>query len=189
MPALLRDGAGLRSCPRIPRTTGLLEMGPKRSCEAPRARQARSREVFGARGEQTAGRGEPGDFLPPTRPDLVMSFNSLLATGFLPALLRGEGPLVPVPAQISSPMSPFPGLRAHTCTHILSQGHDTTVLFQAARLPGCRGHSQASPSSLPFSLPPSHPSGSPQPSSSPSCAAHPPREGLMHYFPALRGSI
>lgn len=159
MPALPRDGVGLRSCPTSPGTAGLSEMGPRRSGKGPRALRAQSRE-------QTAGRGEQvslgaGDFFPPTCPDLVMGFNSLPATRFLPALLRGEGPLVPVPAThqfIHEPFSWHTHAHTHTRMHTYKYAHMCThthmrplcrvVLFQPARLPGCRSNSQASSCSL-----------------------------------------
>lgn len=62
-------------------------------------------------------------FLSATRPDLVMSFNSLLATGFLPVPLGGEGPLGPLgpmPATHQFTQSPSSGMhtRAHARTHM-----------------------------------------------------------------------
>lgn len=96
-------------------------------------------------------------FLSTACPDLVMSFNSFLATRFLPALLSGEGPLVPMPATHQFTQSPSSGVHTYTCacihisiypctqvfmcTHTLSQGHETTIVFQLASLPECRGYS------------------------------------------------
>lgn len=53
-------------------------------------------------------------FLSTTCSDLVMSFNSFLATGFLPALLSGEGPLVPMPATHQFTQSPSSGVYMYT---------------------------------------------------------------------------
>lgn len=118
MPALPRDGVGLRSCPTSPGTAGLSEMGPRRSGKGPRALRAQSREQTARRGEQVSLGA--GDFFPPTCPDLVMGFNSLPATRFLPALLRGEGPLVPVPATHQFIHEPF-SWHTHAHTHTRMQ--------------------------------------------------------------------
>lgn len=66
-------------------------------------------------------------FLSATCPDLVMSFNSLLATGFLPVLLGGEGPLGPLgpmPATHQFTQSPSSGMCTHT--HTRTRTHTRT---------------------------------------------------------------
>lgn len=153
-------------------------MGPGRSREAllptpprPVKLQEEKSSVLGEGTLPERGARSPSGrrgFLSATCPDLVMSFNSLLATGFLPVLLSGEGPLNPLgpmPATHQFTQSPSSGMHTvhthihtHARTHTHKQLHMHTPMHAHARtFPGswhhdsfpasqapCRGHSQAS---------------------------------------------